>query len=74
VLLIPVIWGASKFLGSLLEELGRGSANAVLSWIGAVARHAQDPGRDRIITFQFTLPDADPTGPLLFGWLETFAG
>jgi hypothetical protein len=69
ILVIPVIWGATKFLGGFLEELGKESALAAMDWIAALATHAKDPDRDRIITFQFTLPSESPTGARIDGFV-----
>jgi len=69
VLVIPVIWGATRFLGSFLDELGRESAKAIVDWIASLASHAKDAERDRILTLQFALPGGDPIGPLIYGFV-----
>jgi hypothetical protein len=72
-LAIPVLWGATKFLGSFLDELGRGSARAALDWIANLASGAKDRHRDSIITLKFELPGGDPVGPLVYGFVPVEA-
>jgi hypothetical protein len=57
VLVIPVVWGASRFLGSFLDELGRAAAAGIVTWIDGLAQKAKDPERDRLVTLRFVLPD-----------------
>jgi hypothetical protein len=68
-LAVPVIWGATKFMGSFLDEIGRESARAIVKWIANLATHAKDAHRDRIIALQFELPGGDPIGPLIYGFV-----
>jgi hypothetical protein len=74
VLVIPVVWGATKFLGSFLDEIGRESARAVFDWVSSLGSRAKDSERDQIITLQFALPGNDPIGPLIYGFVPIEAG
>jgi hypothetical protein len=57
ILVIPVVWGAARFAGSFLDELGRGLAQRTLAWIDGLAASAKDPERDQLVTLRFVLPD-----------------
>ncbi|GAA1602681.1 hypothetical protein GCM10009789_65820 [Kribbella sancticallisti] len=57
VLVVPVAWGAAKFMGSFLERLGQEAAEAVVAWFKRTSRKARDAGRDRYVTISFELDD-----------------
>lgn len=57
VLLIPVVWGATKFAGAFLSELGRSSAESVVDWLKKWSGRAQENDRDWIVTLRFELED-----------------
>lgn len=57
VLMVPVAWGASKFLGSFLERLGSAAGEALVGWLKATSRKAREPERDRYVTLSFVLDD-----------------
>lgn len=54
---IPVTWGAIKFTGAFFEELGKISADKFVSWLKRMWSKAEETNRDRILAFQFTLPN-----------------
>lgn len=60
-LLIPVTWGAAKFMGSFLSQLGTAAADGLVSWIKKAARTAKDNERETLVEIDFTLGDSGPT-------------
>jgi hypothetical protein len=57
ILVIPVVWGLCRFMGSFLDTLGRETAEALVRWLRNLSAGAKDGERDRIVTLRFALPD-----------------
>jgi hypothetical protein len=57
LLSVPVIWGASKFAGAFMAELGRDRAQAFIEWMHRASAAAREPERDRLVTVAFDLDD-----------------
>lgn len=70
ILMIPVLWGATRFAGSFLDELGRESASAIVGWIADLAPRAKDAERTNIVTLHFSLPD----NVAVYGFIPVNAG
>ena len=56
-ILIPVVWGAAKFAGSLLGALGQATGEALVAKMGSWARRSKQPNRTVIFALKFQLPD-----------------
>ena len=65
VLAIPVVWGATRFLGSFLDTLGRETAVSLTQWLRQLSSAAKDGDRDRILTLRFVLE----AGPLILAFI-----
>jgi hypothetical protein len=62
---IPVIWGATRFLGSFLDTLGREAAVSLGGWLRQLSDAAKDPERDRILALRFVIS----SGPLIVAFI-----
>ena len=56
-LLIPVVWGATKFAGSFLSALGSSAGDAVATKIASWARRSKRPDRTVVFALKFHLQD-----------------
>ena len=56
-LVIPVVWGATQFMGSFLKELGRAAGAGLAARIGAWTKRSRQPDRTVVFTLDFELPD-----------------
>jgi hypothetical protein len=52
---VPVTWGAAKFVGAFLDELGHAAGKGLVTWIKAASSRTKEPDRDGLLTFQFDL-------------------
>jgi hypothetical protein len=86
-LAIPVVWGAARFAGSFLDELGRAAGQAMVSKVRSWAGRSKNPNRSHVFVVQFRLdehttmrgcvviPPSDPNNLLQRAWdtVETLA-
>lgn len=56
-LVVPVVWGAARFAGSLLDEVGRATGQALVAKIRSWASKSKDPSRSAVIAVEFVLPN-----------------
>ncbi len=57
VLSIPVVWGAARFAGAFLEELGRAAGEALAGKIRTWAGKSKQPDRSLVFAVKFKLDD-----------------
>lgn len=62
---VPVTWGAAKYFGSFLTELGKDNAQSLISWIRDKSRRAKEAERKRYVTLALQLDD----GRMVLGFL-----
>jgi hypothetical protein len=79
-LAIPVVWGATRFAGAFLDELGRAAGQALASKIRSWAGKCKDPNRSQVFVVVFRLdehttlrgcvvvPPSDPENLLQRAW------
>ena len=56
-LVIPVVWGAAKFAGAFLEQLGKEAGSALASKISSWASRSKAPERKLVFSLEFVLSD-----------------
>lgn len=57
ILVIPVLWGATRFVGSFLDELGKAVGQSFASKISSWSKRSKDPERTAVFALSFELPD-----------------
>lgn len=58
-LLIPVIWGASKFLGAFLSKLGEAAFEGLSAKMASWSKRSKDPNRTVVFQLVFRLSDGN---------------
>jgi len=56
-LVVSVVWGAKRFLGSFLDQLGAEAGMSLASKIGSWARKSRQPNRVTVFVLDFRYPD-----------------
>ena len=56
-LFIAVTWGAKRFLGSFLDELGKQTARTLPDHLKSWAKKSKEPNRLMVLEIEFSLPD-----------------
>lgn len=56
-LVIPVVWGATRFAGAFLDALGRAAGDALVSKIKNRATESKEPGRSLVFAVEFPTSD-----------------
>ena len=56
-LIIPVVWGATRFLGSFFDQLGQAAGEALTTKIASWTKKSKQPDRSTVFVLDFRLPD-----------------
>ena len=70
IFLLPVVWGAYRFAGSFLDQLGRNAADALSKKIASWSARSRDPSRKAVLTLQFDFADGSELSGYTFSRLE----
>ena len=57
VVAIPVVWGAVRFFGAFLDELGRAAGQRLSTKVASWTGESRDPSRTAVLKLEFELPD-----------------
>jgi hypothetical protein len=63
---LAVSWGAIKFAGSFLSQLGTKAADGLVSWLRRAGRTAKDADRETLVEVHFHVPDG---GARIYGFV-----
>ena len=66
VIAIPVVWGAARFSGAFLDELGRAAGQGLSAKIASWTRKSREPSRTSVLKLDCELPDGAHLAGFLF--------